>query len=107
MFNLSNLESHPLASKFYELSLELEKLSASWQQTELMTELQKLQRKTERLINGSSLAYCPTAYADTTAELMREYFEKNKKDDYRRNGADNLMLGLQQIAENRYKEKPA
>lgn len=106
MFNLSNLESHPLASKFYELSLELEKLPAHWRQTELMTSLDKLRRQTERFINGEKLVYCPTAYADGTAELMCDYFQNNG-DDYNRNGADNLMLGLINIVEKRHEEKPA
>lgn len=51
MINLWNLADHPLAQLFYDLALELEKLPADTEQTNLMKKLADLRTATQTFIN--------------------------------------------------------
>ncbi len=51
MINLWNLADHPLAQHFYDLALELEKLPADVEQTNLIKMLADLQLATQTFIN--------------------------------------------------------
>ena len=51
-YKLNHLQSHPLAVKFYELSLEIEKLPADVRQTGLLNDLHRLRDNTEHFLNN-------------------------------------------------------
>ncbi|MCZ4089345.1 hypothetical protein [Sinorhizobium psoraleae] len=50
-YELFRIDSHPLAAKFYELMVEIEKLPGDPRQTDLVCALQQLKQQTQDLMN--------------------------------------------------------
>lgn len=50
-YELYRIDSHPLAAKFYDLGIEIEKLPGDPRQTDLVSALAKLREQTQALMN--------------------------------------------------------